>query len=62
MRRALGALYGAVLIEVITAAVTPAGTPPLAMFAPTALIIASPFVAHVSLRRKSSKTGSGRDA
>lgn len=61
MRLALGALYGAVLIEVITAAVTPAGALPLVIFAPTALIIASPFVAHASLRRKSGKTGSGRD-
>jgi tetratricopeptide (TPR) repeat protein len=54
---ALGALYGAVLIEVITAAVTPAGALPLAIFAPTALIWALPFVARAILQRKGSKTG-----
>ena len=54
---ALGALYGAVLIEVITAAVTPAGALPFAIFAPTALIWASPFVARAILRHMDSKTG-----
>jgi hypothetical protein len=41
-----------VLIEVITAAVTPAGALPVVMVAPTALITASPWVARASLRRK----------
>jgi hypothetical protein len=53
----LAALYGTVLIEVITAAVTPAPALPFAIFATTALIIASPFAARAILRRKGSKTG-----
>jgi hypothetical protein len=57
---ALGAVYGAVLIELITAAVTPAPALPFAIFATTALILASPFVARASLRRKGNKAG--RDA
>jgi hypothetical protein len=57
---ALGAVYGAVLIELITAAVTPAGALPFAIFATTALILASPFVARASLRCKGNKAG--RDA
>ncbi len=56
---ALGAFYGAVLIEVITAAVTPAGALPLAIFAPFALIVASQFIARAILRRMDSKTGRG---
>jgi tetratricopeptide (TPR) repeat protein len=54
---ALGVLYGAVLIVVITAAVTPAGALPLVIWATYALIVASPFVARAILRRKGSKTG-----
>jgi tetratricopeptide (TPR) repeat protein len=54
MGLALGALYGAVLIEVITAAVTPAGALPLVILAPTALIFAWLFVVRASLRRKGS--------
>jgi tetratricopeptide (TPR) repeat protein len=54
---ALGAVYGAVLIELITAAVTPAPALPFAIFATTALILASPFVARASLRRKGNKAG-----
>ena len=53
---ALGALYGAVLIEVITAAVTPAGALPFVILALTVLILAWP-VAAASLRRKCRKTG-----
>ena len=55
MGLALGVLYGAVLIEVITAAVTPAGALPSAMLASTALILASLFAAPACLRRKGSK-------
>ena len=55
MGLALGVLYGAVLIEIITAAVTPAGALPFTMFASTALILASLFVAPACLRRKGSK-------
>jgi tetratricopeptide (TPR) repeat protein len=54
---ALGALYGAVLIEVITAAVTSAGSWPFVIFGPGALIIASLFAARLLRRRKGSKTG-----
>ena len=54
---ALGALYGAVLIEVITAAVTPAGALPFVILALTVLILAWPVAAGASLRRKSRKTG-----
>jgi tetratricopeptide (TPR) repeat protein len=54
---ALGIIYGAILIELITAAVTPAGALTAAMLPATALIVASAFVARASLRRKSSKVG-----
>jgi tetratricopeptide (TPR) repeat protein len=54
---ALGALYGAVLIQVITAAVTPAGALPLTIYAPFALIVTSPLIARAILRRMDSKTG-----
>jgi hypothetical protein len=56
---ALGAVYGAALIEVITAVVTPAGWLPVALFVPTALVFASAFAARASLRRKGSITGRG---
>jgi hypothetical protein len=57
---ALGAFYGAVLVQLITAAVTPAGALPLAIFATTGLILASPFAARAILRRMDGKTS--RDA
>lgn len=55
--RALGALYGAVLIVVVTAAVTPAGALPLVIWATYALIVASPLIARAVLRFMDSKTG-----
>ena len=55
----LGAIYGPVLIEVITVAVTPTRALPAAIFAPTALVVASPYVARAILRRMDSKTGPG---
>ena len=58
----MGALYGAVLIEVITAAVTPAGALPFVILALAALILAWPLAAAASLRRKYRKTGRGRHA
>ena len=54
---AVGALCGVVLIEVLTAAVTSAGSWPFVIFGPAALIIALPFVACPIRRRKGSKTG-----
>jgi tetratricopeptide (TPR) repeat protein len=62
MGLAMGALYGAVLIEVITAAVTPAGALPFVILALAALILAWPLAAAASLRRKYRKTGRGRHA
>jgi tetratricopeptide (TPR) repeat protein len=54
---ALRALCGAVLIEVITAAVIPAGALPFVIWAPFALIIASLFAARGILWRVGSKAG-----
>jgi hypothetical protein len=55
---ALGALYGAVLIEGISAAVmTWTGPMPLVILASTALICAWPFVFRPITQRKGSKTG-----
>jgi tetratricopeptide (TPR) repeat protein len=55
---ALGALYGAVFIEVIAAAVTAAWALPVAVsFADCALMVALPFVALPIRQRKGRKTG-----
>jgi tetratricopeptide (TPR) repeat protein len=53
---ALGALYGAVLIEVITVTVASAGSWPF-MIAPAGFYIPLPFVALAIWQRKGSKTG-----
>jgi hypothetical protein len=52
---ALGVVYGAILIAMITAAVTPARALPGVMLAATALIVASAFVARVIMRRRSNQ-------
>ena len=55
MALALGVVYGAVLIAMITAVVTPARALPGLMLAATALIVASTFAARLILRRKSGR-------
>ncbi|HEX6512499.1 MAG TPA: tetratricopeptide repeat protein [Chloroflexota bacterium] len=52
---ALGTIYGAILTELTTAAVTPARALPAAMLSATALIVASAFVARASLRSKNGR-------
>jgi tetratricopeptide (TPR) repeat protein len=54
--RALGAVYSAILIAMITVAVTPARALSDALLAAAALIFASAFVARAILRRKKGST------
>ena len=53
---ALGAVYSAILIAMITVAVTPARALSAALLAATALIFASAFVVRAMLRRKKGST------
>jgi len=55
MALALGVVYGAVLIAMITAAVTPVRVLPGLMLAATALIVACNFAARLIMRRKSGR-------
>jgi tetratricopeptide (TPR) repeat protein len=56
---AAGVVYGAVLIAMIAAAVTPARVLPGVMLAATALIVASSFTERLILRRKRSQARPG---
>lgn len=56
----VGVVYGAVLIAMIAAAVTPARVLPGVMLAVTVLIVASSFIERMILRSKSNQAGRGR--
>jgi len=56
----MGAVYGAIFIAIIVAAVTPAAALSGRLLAVTALIVASRFVAYAVLRRRSTARPTGK--